>query len=75
MFKLPYSYTGLGQGLGVIKMDCFNLMAAQLLLHLHPEHVEWCGDYCETVFIEEQRPVVFFFFCGKGRECIMHHCV
>jgi len=41
-----------------IKMDRFELMAAQLLLHLLPEHVEWCGDYYETVFVEEQRPVV-----------------
>jgi len=32
-------------------------MAAQLLLHMLPERVEWCDDYCETLFIEEQRPV------------------
>jgi len=41
-----------------IKMDRFELMAAQLLLYLLPEYVEWCGDYCETVFIEGQKPVV-----------------
>ena len=40
-----------------IKMDRFELMAAQLPLHLLPECVEWCDDYYETVFIEEQWPV------------------
>jgi len=34
-----------------IKMDRFELMAAQLLLHLLPERVEWCDDYCETLFV------------------------
>jgi len=40
-----------------MKMDYFELMVAQLLLHLLPECVESCDDYCEILFIKEQWPM------------------